>query len=142
MGILIRNTETGEEVTLDIGVAEEIAAEMKESVINTAAIATLGKFTFPKDVVDFAVATLVGQVAFLSIIKPEVSKDFEAISATMLAETGTTFLKPGEVQAPVQKPSQPQEPKPTPPLAVSLDGETVSAEEFLRMWDPPKERLN
>ena len=33
MGVLIRNTETGYEVTLDINVAKEIAAQMKVKVL-------------------------------------------------------------------------------------------------------------
>lgn len=136
MGILIRNTETGEEVTLDINVAEEVAAQMKESVLNTAAIATLGKAFLPPETVAFAVATLVGQVALLCIIKPSVRRDFDEMANQVLAETGAVFLKPGDVQGPVQKPSQVQKPQ------SESQAETISADEFLRMWDPPQTEVN
>lgn len=141
MGVLIRNTETGYEVTLDINVAKEIAAQMREKVISNTTLVAATRVLLP-EVAKFATGVFVGQCAFLSVC---LSKPFETadLARTFEAVAGgaAKFLANGDVQAAVEVPevlNKVTTPKPAP----STDCNTVSAEEFLRMWEPPAEEKN
>ena len=147
MGVLIRNTETGYEVTLDINVAKEIAAQMKAKVLDNAIMVAATKVLLP-EVAKFATGVFLGQCGFLSVCLSEPFESAElAETFKVLTDGKEKFLANGDVQGPYEVPEVLNGGKSAvlfkPPVQAPTQGcDTLSAEEFLKMWEPPAKEKN